>query len=149
MGLVGLVLLGSRSTSSPAGRTFTSLTAAALETFGRPFVGVARTNYPLHRKLRYRVRAGDTLICLGDIGHPDAWRDRHLVLDFRSCPGDRFLVLGNHIRAERHPDADLTRPLGDAVADNAVQPDCGQCQCQHPERREDKAETCDAISMGW
>ena len=42
------------------------------------------------------VRPGDTIICLGDVGHPNAWRDRRLVLDIRSCPGTRFLVLGNH-----------------------------------------------------
>ena len=38
----------------------------------------------------------DTIICLGDVAHPDAWRDRRLVLDIRDCPGKRVLVLGNH-----------------------------------------------------
>ena len=36
------------------------------------------------------------IICLGDVAHPDAWRDRRLVLDLANCPGKRLLVLGNH-----------------------------------------------------
>ena len=69
---------------------------SVLEAFGRPFADVARMNNHLVREWRYRVRAGDTIICLGDVGHPDAWRDRRLMLDIRNCPGERFLVLGNH-----------------------------------------------------
>ncbi len=30
------------------------------------------------------------------MAHPDAWRDRRLVLDLRACPGERILILGNH-----------------------------------------------------
>ena len=33
--------------------------------------------------------------------------------------------------AECHPDTDLVRPQGDAVADHAVEVDRGQCQRQH------------------
>ena len=69
---------------------------SALKAFGRPFADVASMNSRLVREWRHRVRAGDTIICLSDIGHPDAWRDRRLVLDIRDCPGERFLVLGNH-----------------------------------------------------
>ena len=36
------------------------------------------------------------------------------------------------------PDADLARPPGDAIADHAVETDCGQCQRQHPERGQDE-----------
>ena len=44
------------------------------------------------------------------------------------------------VGAERPADADLARPPGDAVADQAVEADRGQCQCQrpHPERRQDE-----------
>ncbi len=44
------------------------------------------------------VNAGDTVICLGDVAHPDAWRDDRLVLDLAESPGERLLVLGNHDR---------------------------------------------------
>ena len=47
---------------------------------------------------RRRVGAGDTVICLGDVAHPDAWRDDGLVLDVAECPDERLLVLGNHDR---------------------------------------------------
>ena len=53
-------------------------------------------NRHLLREWSRRVHADDTIICLGDIAHPDAWRDRRLVLDVRNCPGERILVLGNH-----------------------------------------------------
>ena len=69
---------------------------AALEAFGRPFRDVGRMNEHLVKEWQRCVRPGDTIICLGDVGHPNAWRDRRLVLDIRSCPGTRFLVLGNH-----------------------------------------------------
>ena len=42
------------------------------------------------------------------------------------------------VGAERPADADLARPPGDAVADQAVEADRGQCQRQHPERRQDE-----------
>jgi calcineurin-like phosphoesterase family protein len=55
-------------------------------------------NRHLLRNWRRRVGAGDTVICLGDVAHPDAWRDDRLVLDLAECPGERLLVLGNHDR---------------------------------------------------
>ncbi len=55
-------------------------------------------NGHLLRNWRRRVGADDTIICLGDVGHPDAWRDDGLVLDVAECPGERLLVLGNHDR---------------------------------------------------
>ena len=36
------------------------------------------------------------------------------------------------VRAQRHPDADLARPLGDAVADHAVEGDLRQCADRRP-----------------
>ena len=68
----------------------------ALFAFQRPFGDVSRMNRHLLREWRRRVRPDDTIICLGDVAHPDAWRDRRLVLDIRDCPGKRVLVLGNH-----------------------------------------------------
>ena len=69
-----------------------SMTAA----WNRPFRDVEEMNQHLLREWTGRVHPGDTIICLGDVAHPDAWRDRRLVLDVRSCPGERILVLGNH-----------------------------------------------------
>ena len=66
--------------------------------WGRPFGSVEEMNRHLLRNWRRRVGAGDTVICLGDIAHPDAWRDDRLVLDLAECPGERLLVLGNHDR---------------------------------------------------
>ena len=63
---------------------------------GRPFGSVEEMNRHLLRNWRRRVGAGDTVICLGDVAHPEAWRDDCLVLDLAECPGDRLLVLGNH-----------------------------------------------------
>ena len=66
--------------------------------FDRPFHDVERMNRHLLREWTSRVRSGDTIICLGDVAHPDAWNDRRLVLDIRNCPGERVLILGNHDR---------------------------------------------------
>ena len=63
---------------------------------GRPFRSVEEMNRHLLRNWRRRVGADDTIICLGDVGHPDAWRDDGLMLDVSECPGERLLVLGNH-----------------------------------------------------
>ena len=64
--------------------------------FDRPFRDVRRMNRHLLHQWRSRVRADDTIICLGDVAHPDAWNDRRLVLDIQNCPGERVLILGNH-----------------------------------------------------
>ena len=68
----------------------------ALQAFDRPFGDVDQMNRHVLREWRRRVRSDDTIICLGDVAHPDAWRDRRLVLDIQDCPGKRVLVLGNH-----------------------------------------------------
>ena len=69
---------------------------SVLFSWDRPFAYVEQMNHHLLREWRRRVRPGDTIICLGDVVHPDAWRNRRLVLDVRGCPGQRLLILGNH-----------------------------------------------------
>ena len=69
---------------------------SVLFSWDRPFAYVEQMNHHLLREWRRRVRPGDTIICLGDVAHPDAWRNRRLVLDVRGCPGQRLLILGNH-----------------------------------------------------
>ena len=69
-----------------------------LQAFDRPFRDVEQMDRHLLREWRHRVRRDDTIICLGDVAHPDVWWDRRLVLDIRECPGERVLVLGNHDR---------------------------------------------------
>ena len=111
-----LALAGSRETrvptiASPIGRTWIWSDLhlgdrGPLEAFGRPFADIPAMNRHLLARWRQRVQPGDTIICLGDVAHPDAWRDRRLVLDLRACPGERILILGNH-------DSDL-RALADA-----------------------------------
>ena len=103
-----LALAGSRETrvptiASPIGRTYIWSDLhlgdrGPLEAFDRPFADVPAMNRHLLAKWRQRVQPGDTIICLGDVAHPDAWRDRRLVLDLRACPGERILILGNHDR---------------------------------------------------
>ncbi len=34
----------------------------------------------------------------GDVGHPDPWLDRRLLLDARVCPDTRIVILGNRDR---------------------------------------------------
>ena len=45
---------------------------------------------------RATVRHDDTIICLGDVAHPDFWSDRRHSGDLRACPGRRILIMGNH-----------------------------------------------------
>ena len=40
-----------------------------------------------------QVRAGDSSICLGDVAHPDAWRDRRTVLDVCAVPQSGLLLV--------------------------------------------------------
>ena len=69
---------------------------SVLLAWDRPFRWIEQMNHHLLREWRRRVRPGHTIICLGDVAHPDAWRDRRLTLDVRNCPGRRVLILGNH-----------------------------------------------------
>ena len=74
-------------------------------------------NRHLLAEWRRLVGPDDTIICLGDVAHPDAWRDPRLMLDLRGCPGHRVLVLGNHDTA-RGPRASTrpNRPVGEPVS---------------------------------
>ena len=66
------------------------------EVFKRPFPSVEAMNRHLLGEWRRLVGVDDTIICLGDVGHPDAWRDRELMERLRGCPGRRVLIVGNH-----------------------------------------------------
>ena len=52
----------------------------ALENFGRPFADVVAMNRQLLAEWQRLVVPDDTIICLGDVAHPDAWRDPRLTL---------------------------------------------------------------------
>ena len=71
---------------------------SVLLAWDRPFQRIEQMNHHLLREWRRRVRPEHTIICLGDVAHPDAWLDRRLTLDLGNCPGHRVLVLGNHDR---------------------------------------------------
>ena len=68
----------------------------ALEAFDRPFADPRAMNRHLLARWRELVWPGDTIICLGDVAHPAAWRDRELMAELRACPGERVLIVGNH-----------------------------------------------------
>ena len=53
-------------------------------------------NRHLLARWRELVRPGDTIICLGDVAHPTAWRNREPMAELRACPGERVLIVGNH-----------------------------------------------------
>ena len=96
---------------------------SALFAWDRPFGDdVVRMNHHLLREWRHRVRPGDTIICLGDVAHPDAWRDRRLVLDVRNCPGRRVLILGNHDVGDTEALRDAGFPEQHAAALCATEP---------------------------
>ena len=47
---------------------------AMVDAWSRPFRNLTHMNRELLAEWRRRVRPGDTIICLGDVAHPDAWR---------------------------------------------------------------------------
>ena len=67
-----------------------------LEAFDRPFGTVEAMNRRLLTNWRRQVRRSDTIICLGDVAHPNTFEDRRLMLDLNECPGERIVILGNH-----------------------------------------------------
>ena len=70
---------------------------AMVEAWNRPFRNLTHMNRALLAEWRRRIRSSDTIICLGDVAHPNAWRDHsRLQLDLAGCPGERLLILGNH-----------------------------------------------------
>ena len=67
---------------------------AVLAAWNRPFRNIEEMNRHLLREWSRRVHADDTIICLGDVAHPDAWRDpapgaRRAELSRRASPGPR------------------------------------------------------------
>ena len=54
--------------------------------WNRPFWSIEEMNRPLLTRWSERVGADDTINCLGDVGHPDAWRDRRLVGTYATVP---------------------------------------------------------------
>ena len=65
--------------------------------WNRPFWSIEEMNRHLLTRWSEPVGAGDTIICLGDVGHPDAWRDRRLVVStYATVPASGCSILGNH-----------------------------------------------------
>ena len=64
---------------------------AMVDAWSRPFRNVTHMNREPLAEWRRRVRPGDTIICLGDVAHPDAWREHsRLQRDLAGCPGERM-----------------------------------------------------------
>ena len=57
----------------------------------RPFRSVEEMNRHLVRHWRRRVCADNTIIRLGNVAHPGAWRDDRLALDLAKRPGSAIL----------------------------------------------------------
>ena len=68
---------------------------------GRPFRNVRAMEDRMLEAWTNNVPAGGTIICLGDVSHPEAFEDEDLVARVKACPGRRLLVLGNHDVAYR------------------------------------------------
>ena len=64
--------------------------------WSRPFRDVDEMNRHLLGNGAGACAAKGRSFCLGDVAHPDPWRNQRLVRDVRNCPGKRLLVLGNH-----------------------------------------------------
>ena len=82
----------------------------ALEAWERPFRNTDEMDRHLLGAWNRKIRSENTIVCLGDVAHPDAWRKRRTLLDLRNCPGHRLLVLGNHdvLNTEHLRDAGFT-----------------------------------------
>ena len=62
----------------------------------RPYGSTTAMNRALLAAWRATIKEQDTIICLGDIAHPDFWNDPRHSGDLQACPGRRILVMGNH-----------------------------------------------------
>ena len=62
----------------------------------RPYRNTHAMNRALLAAWRSTVRHDDTIICLGDVAHPDFFREPRNTADLKGCPGRRLLVMGNH-----------------------------------------------------
>ena len=69
---------------------------ALIITGQRPYRSTMAMNRALLAAWRTTVKNQDTIICLGDVAHPDFWRDPRHSGDLKACPGRRILVMGNH-----------------------------------------------------
>ena len=67
---------------------------------GRPFESVAEMTGTLLDNWRRCIGLGDTIVCLGDVGHADAWADPELEAALAACPGQRLLVIGRQPRRQ-------------------------------------------------
>ena len=110
----------------------------ALKAFRWPFRDVAHMDRELLARWRAAVSAGDTLICLGDVAHVDAWRESRFAQDLGACPGERLLVLANRrpatgeagrpyrgrtVRLDRVSSGAAHRGVGVAASRSASAPD--------------------------
>ena len=89
--------------------------AAAI--WNRPFLSVKRMNAYLLGKWERVVKPEDTIICLGDVAVTAVWRNGTVIDRLRRCPGERWLVLGNH---DAHHTRELREAGFDAVCAAAV-----------------------------
>ena len=62
----------------------------------RPYRSTTAMNRALLAAWRSTVKPDDTIICLGDVAHPEHWKDPRHANDLKACPGRRLLVMGNH-----------------------------------------------------
>ena len=79
----------------------------AFESSSRPFPNLRAMEARMLEAWHNNVGADDTIVCLGDVAHPNAFDDQDLVKQLRACPGRRVLVVGNH-------DLGWQRPLEEA-----------------------------------
>ncbi len=69
---------------------------AVIITGQRPYNSTTAMSRALLAAWRATVKDQDTIICLGDVAHPDFWTDPRHLGDLQACPGRRILVMGNH-----------------------------------------------------
>ena len=69
---------------------------SVVKTGQRPYGSTTAMNRALLDAWRATVKNHDTVICLGDVAHPDFWNDPRHAGDLAACPGRRILVMGNH-----------------------------------------------------
>ena len=62
----------------------------------RPFGSITAMNRALLAAWQATVKDRETIICLGDVAHPDFWNDPRHSGDLKACAGRRILVMGNH-----------------------------------------------------
>ncbi len=63
----------------------------AFESSSRPFPNLRAMEARMLEAWHNNVGADDTIVCLGDVAHPNAFDDQDLVKQLRACPGRRVL----------------------------------------------------------